>query len=118
MNMKILTAIVLMGLTLASCTSLTSTTYIKANDSFVLGNNRHEAFSVRLKNISPEDVEVHRAPISGGSHSFESIKRGQTVSIMVEKDCALVITNKAADKATVQLLVKGDTDLSMGYKNQ
>jgi hypothetical protein len=99
-----------------SCRTLTSTTYIDANNSFVLGNNEHGSFSVRLKNASSNNVEVHRAPIAGGTHTYETVKPGQTVNVSVEKDCALVIDNKSTNKATVELLVKGDTGLSMGYK--
>lgn len=101
---------------LTSCRTLTSTTYIDANNSFVLGNNEHRTFSVRLKNASSSNVEVHHAPIAGGTHTYETVKPGQTVSVSVEKDCALVIDNRSTNKATVELLVKGDTGLSMGYK--
>jgi hypothetical protein len=116
MKTQLALVITLAGFILTSCRTLTSTTYIDANNSFVLGNNEHGSFSVRLKNASSNDVEVHRAPIAGGTHTYETIKPGQTVNVSVEKDCALVIDNKSTNKATVELLVKGDTGLSMGYK--
>jgi hypothetical protein len=101
---------------LTACRTLTSITYIDANNSFVLGNNEHGSFNVRLKNVSSDNVEVHHAPIEGGTHTYETVKPGQTVNVTVEKDCALVIDNKSSNKANVELLVKGDTGLSMGYK--
>lgn len=105
------------GLVMTACGTLTSTTTIEANNSFVLGNNQHGTFSVRLKNISENDVELHRAPVDGGRHSFEIIKPGQTKRVKVERNTALVIENKSNSEASVELFVQGDTGLSMGYKN-
>ncbi len=100
-----------------SCRSLTSTTYIKGNDAFILGNNKHEEFSVRLKNVSKSNLELWRTPIDGGKHSPVTVKPNETVKVNVEKNTALKIENKTNEQATVELLVKGDTGLSMGYKN-
>jgi hypothetical protein len=117
MNIKTALIIFLVGLLVSACGTLTSTTTIDANNSFVLGNNRHGTFSVRLKNISEEDIELHRAPIDGGRHSFETVKPGKTVKVSVDKNTALVIDNKSTKKANVELFVTGDTGLSMGYKH-
>lgn len=100
-----------------SCKTLTSTTYIKANDAFILGDNPHREFSVRLKNVSSKNVELWRTPIEGGKHSPVTVKPNETVKVNVEKNTALRIENKNDEQATVELLVKGDTGLSMGYKN-
>jgi uncharacterized protein YcfL len=102
---------------LATSCSVTSSTRIKANDSFVLGNNEHGSFSVKLKNTSPEEVTIHEAPITGGTHTYEVVKPSKTVKVKVDKNTALVIQNKSQQEVTVDLLIKGDTGLSMGYKN-
>ena len=117
MKIKVAVIIILSGFFASACGTLTSTTTIDANNSFVLGNNQHGAFTVRMKNISQSDIEVHRAPVSGGRHSFEIIKPGQTVKVKVEENTALVIGNKSDKTANVELFVKGDTGLSMGYKD-
>jgi hypothetical protein len=117
MNIKTALMIFLVGLLITACSTLTSTTSIDANNSFVLGNNPHGTFSVRLKNISEEDIELHRAPIDGGRHSFETVKPGETIKVNVDKNTALVIDNKSTKKASVELFVTGDTGLSMGYKD-
>ncbi len=104
-------------LIVSSCRTLSSTTYIKANDAFVLGNNEHGEFSVRLKNASTKNLELWRAPIKGGRHSPLTVKPNETVKVCVEKNTALRIDNNNAEQATVKLFVKGDTGLSMGYKN-
>ncbi len=100
-----------------SCSTLTSTTSIKPKESFVLGNNEHGKAAVRLKNISNSDIEVYHAPIGGGKHSTVIVKPQETVNVKIERNTALVIANASADKVEVQLLVKGDLGLSMGYKN-
>lgn len=109
--------IAFIALTITSCGTLTSTTSIEGKNSFVLGNNKHGVFSVRLKNVSKSDVIVHRAPIEGGRHSFETVTPGKTVKVKVEKNTALVIDNQGLDQVSVELYVIGDTGLSMGYKN-
>ena len=115
---KVLFSLLALAFIFTSCRTLSSTTYIKANDSFLLGNNEHGGFSVKLKNVSPNDVTVHRAPIAGGQHSAQVVKPSESVTVKVEKNTALVVGNQSQEQATVQLLVKGNTgSLSMGYKN-
>jgi hypothetical protein len=113
-------ALVALSLFNASCRRLTSTTYIKANDSFLLGDNAHGQFKVKMRNASPHGIEVYRKPIEGGQHSFVTVEPMQTVNVSVEKNTALVVNNKSNDKATVQLVVTGGSgsNLSMGYKNK
>ncbi len=101
----------------ASCRTLKSNTTIKPNDSFVLGNNQHGVFKVKLKNVSKNDIEVYMAPVAGGSYSRQTVKPNESISVKVEKNTALVVDNKSADTASVDLKVKGDIGLSMGYKN-
>lgn len=104
----------------ASCNifnRLNSETTIQPNDRFVLGNNDHGAFKVKLKNISSIDLEVYLTPINGGKHSMQIIKPSQSTSIKVEKNTALNIANNSSTVAFVNLKVTGDTGLSMGYSN-
>lgn len=101
---------------ITSCKTLTSTTMIQPNKSFVLGNNEHGAAKVKLKNISPNDIEVYHAPINGGKHSSQIVKPNETVTVKVEKNTALVIANLSSLQASVKLFVTGDLGLSMGYK--
>jgi len=97
--------------------SLTSNTIIKPNDSFILGNNEHGSFSVKLKNVSDHDLEIYQAPIKGGKHSTQIVTPNGVITVKVDSDTALVINNKSSKMASVDLKVTGDTGLSMGYKN-
>jgi hypothetical protein len=115
---KILPAfIITVAFVSSSCRTLSSTTYIKAQDSFVLGNNEHGRYSVKLKNVSGAEVQLWKAPIGGGQHSPVTVKPNETLKTRVDKNTALRIENKSNEQVAVELLVKGDTGLSMGYKN-
>ena len=96
--------------------SLTSTTNIGPQDSFVLGNNRHGSFHVNLKNISSNPLNIHLAPIDGGTHSPVVVQPNQKLSLKVDSNTAVVIANQSNENASVELKVVGDTGLSMGYK--
>jgi hypothetical protein len=54
--------------------SLNSNTTIKPNESFVLGNNEHGTFKVKLKNASNHDLKIIMA-ITGGTHSPIIVKK-------------------------------------------
>jgi len=118
--MKAKITILFLALSLASCSalgSLTSNTTIQPNDSFVLGNNKHGCFNVKLKNVSNHDLKIFMAPIDGVTHSPIMIKPNESVKVKAESNTALVIENKSSEVASVDLHVTGDTGLSMGYKN-
>jgi hypothetical protein len=97
--------------------SLTSTTTIGPQNSFVLGNNKHGAFIVDLKNISSGPLKIHLAPIDGGTHSPVVVQPNQKASLKVDRNTAVFIANPSNENADVELKVHGDTGLSMGYKN-
>lgn len=97
--------------------TVTSNTTISPQNSFELGNNEHGSFTVKLKNVSKNDVVLHRAPIKGGTHSYITVKPKESVKVIVESNTALVIENKSNDTASIDLYITGDTGLSMGYKN-
>jgi hypothetical protein len=116
MKKLIIVCIALVAFT-TSCRTLTSVTTIKGNDSFILGNNEHSAYSVSLKNISSHDVTIYMAPIKGGTHTYQVVKPNQKAHVKVDKNTALMVQNKSNEEVSVALKVDGDTHLSMGYKN-
>lgn len=97
--------------------TLHSTTTIKANDAFILGNNKHGKFSVRLKNISNTEITIWQVPIAGGQHSPLKLGAQQKASLKVDRNTALRIENPSSAQIDVELIVTGDIGLSMGYKN-
>ena len=117
--MKAIISTIALTLIVTSCSifsPLTSNTSIKPNESFVLGNNEHGTFKVKLKNVSNHDLQIHMAPITGGSHSPNTVSPNETVTVKANRNTALIIENKSNEAASVDLYVTGDTRLSMGYK--
>ncbi len=115
-NVIIVFALVIATTSCSIFKTISSNTTIQPNDSFVLGNNVHGEFSVKFKNVSKNALMVYRAPNEGGKHSFVTVQPNETIKVTVEPNTALVVENKSNDVASVDLLVKGDTGLSMGYK--
>lgn len=97
---------------------LNSSTYIKANDAFILGNNAHAKFSIRIKNISKTALIIGQSPIAGGIRTEITLSANQVAKIQVDRNNLLRIDNPSNEEAAVSLQIKGDTGLSMGYKNQ
>jgi hypothetical protein len=117
--MKTIITTFFLALTISSCSvfgSLTSNTTISANESFVLGNNEHGTFSVKLKNVSNHDLKIVMAPNTGGTYSPITVKPKETVKVKAQPNTALIIENKSNEEASVDLYVTGDTGLSMGYQ--
>ncbi len=104
---------------LVSClpfNSLNSTTYIKANDEFILGNNIHGKFYASVTNTSNFEVTIWQYPNDGGRHSPITLKPSLSVKVTVDKNTSLRIENNSNGDVAIKLKVKGDTGLSMGYK--
>lgn len=96
--------------------SLNSTTYIKANDEFILGNNIHGKFYASVTNTSNVEVTIWQYPNDGGRHSPITLKPSLSVKVTVDKNTSLRIENHSNEEVAIKLKVKGDIGLSMGYK--
>ena len=114
--MKNLIVTIIFAAVTVSCGSLTSNTFIKPNDSFILGKNEHGNFKVKLKNVSKNSIQIHQEPNDGGTHSFQKVKPNELITIKIDKNTALVFANDTKDTASVDLKVTGDIGLSMGYR--
>jgi hypothetical protein len=114
---KFLIALTALTLTASSCKTVYSTTTIEAKKSFVLGDNEHEAFEVTIKNISNDNVELSQMPNGGTKQLIQVLNSNKSAIIKIEKNTALYIENKSDNKASVELNLKSNTHLSMGYKN-
>lgn len=112
-------ALLLVAIYLVSCfpfKSLHSTTYIKANDEFILGNNFHGKFYAHVTNISNFEVTIWQYPNDGGRHSPITLKPSMSVKVAVDKNTSLRFENHSNEEVAVKLHVRGDVGLSMGYK--
>jgi hypothetical protein len=113
--------LLLVTISLVSCLSLhtlNSTTYIKANDEFILGNNVHGRFNASVTNISNFDIIIWQYPNDGGRHSPITLKPSMNTKVNVDKNTSLRFENHSNEQVAVKLNVNGDIGLSMGYKNK
>ena len=118
--MKTTIITIFFALCMNSCSvfgSLTSNTTIQPHESFLLGNNEHGTFKVKLKNVSNHSLTIVMAPIDGGTHSPITVKPNESTTVKAARNTALVIANNSNQVASVDIYVTGDTGLSMGYKN-
>ena len=90
---------------------------IKANDTFILGNNENGKFYVYVTNTSNYEITIWQYPLTGGRHSPLILKGLSSAKILVDKNTSLRFVNTASEEVAVKLKVKGDLGLSMGYKN-
>jgi len=111
--------LLLVAFNLASCLpfkSLNSTTNIKANDEFILGNNVHGKFYADVTNISKFEIIFWQYPNDGGRHSPITLKPSMNAKVTVDKNTSLRFENHSKEEVAIKLKVKGDIGLSMGYK--
>lgn len=105
------------SLSMTACRSLTSVTSIKANESFVLGNNPHGSYTIQLRNTAKQPLTITQTQLDGTVKSTTIAKYKEWLTLQVDKNTAVQIGNKSEKTAEVELKIVGDTHLSMGYKN-
>jgi len=98
--------------------TLNSTTYIKANDAFILGENEHNRFQVTVTNTSIVPVDIWQYPLSGGRHSLVSLRPTEKIKLKVEENTSIRIENSSSEQVAVRLRVKGDLGLFMNYRDK
>ncbi len=96
--------------------SLTSTTYIEANQSFVLGEGKHGSYTAKIINKGKVDVEVFTAPENEERKSLGVLKPDAKGEYKVAKNMQVIFKNLGAEKAVIGIKLSGETNLSMGYK--
>lgn len=115
---KFMSALVFLLVIVAqSCASLTSTTQIDAQRSFVLGEGTHFAYTAKVHNVSLLDIEVFTKSIDGNENSLGVLKVGEQKTYAVPANTAVRFKNSADFSASIKVVIYGDSNLSMGYKD-
>jgi hypothetical protein len=106
--------------TAASCSTIKASFYslttIGPRDSFVLGANAHDAFSVRMRNVSRTPVTVRKKLASGEISLIEVVQPGETIALRADANAALIFENGSDRRADIKLTISGDTNLAMTYE--
>ncbi len=107
------------GLAYASCGTIgkvNSTTYIPPLKSFELGNGQHGSFTAQIRNASAVNIEILTRPLEGKEKSVAVLKPNEKIRLSVEGNAKAIFKNSSPTEATLELVLEGDTGLSMGYK--
>lgn len=109
------------GISMTSCLSfrtLHSTTYIKAADAFILGDNEHGIFRATVTNASQVPIDIWQYPLTGGKHSLVTLRPSEKAKVKVDANTSIHIENSSKEQVAVKLKVKGDVGLSMSYREK
>ena len=101
---------------LSACRSLTSVTYIKRGESFVLGDNPHGNYSITARNQDAAPVEVFRTGADGAKVSLGVLTTGKSTQVDVPANTTVILKNLGDAPAAVGIKITGDTGLGMGYQ--
>ncbi len=96
--------------------TLTSTTYIEPNQSFVLGEGKHGGYNAKITNISNVGVEVFGESENEERKSLGVLKPKDKSEYNIAKNTKVIFKNLGSEKAAIGIKLSGDTGLSMGYK--
>ncbi len=99
-----------------SCRSFTSHTYIKAYDNFVLGDNEHGAYEVKMRNTSRTNLSVYQKAKDGSIDAQMIAKPNEWITLQVKENKALFVGNKSEGVAEVDFIITSNYHLSMGYQ--
>ena len=96
--------------------TLTSTTIIESNQSFVLGEGKHGGYKAKIVNKGKVDVEVFTASENESAKSIGVLKADNKADFTILKNTKVIFKNLGNETATIGIKLSGDTGLSMGYK--
>lgn len=88
---------------------------IESGQSFALGENRHGAFRAAVENDGAMPVEV-LARSDAGERVLGSLAPGEKANVRFADGETAIFVNRGAQKAHVDVDVRGDTNLSMAYE--
>ncbi len=112
---NIITATILSAVIFSSC-SLTSGLTIEPNKSFELGNGRHGSYTVTATNKKKMPIDVYQINEQNVQTLVATLQPGDTETLRVAANNTLILKNNSNDTALVNVKINGDTQLSMGYK--
>jgi hypothetical protein len=91
--------------------SLRSGLQIEAGSQFVLGDNPHRSFSARVRNAGEVPVRVR-----SGEQTIAEVAPGESARARFAPGEAAIFVNQTDTPAQLDVRVRGDVRLSMGYE--
>ena len=99
-----------------SCSTLHSTTYIDPKKSFVIGEGKHGSYVAQVQNEGKGDIEVIQVNEQGVSTTLGLLKKGDKKEYSVKRNTTVMFKNDNLAKGVIKIRLRGDSNLSMGYK--
>lgn len=112
MTLRFLLALLL---ALGGCGSIHSGLTIEPGTQFVLGGPRNGSFSAELANVGAVAVDVLEVTASGDTVEVEVLAPGASATARFARGSAALLRNRSDRDASVDAVIRGDTDLGMGY---
>ncbi|GAB5537234.1 MAG: hypothetical protein Rubg2KO_34830 [Rubricoccaceae bacterium] len=100
---------------LAGCSSIRSTIGIDPGEQFVLGGEQEGAFTAELLNVGPESVDIYEATADGDTLLITTLSPGRAARASFASGSAALLANPSRQEASIQAVVRGDTNLGMRY---
>lgn len=104
------------AIVLYSCGTLKSTTYIEPNQSFVLGENKHNGYNSSVRNTGEVKVQIVLIDENGEKNNVGVLAKGEEQKLRVPANNTVQFSNKSEQMAEIKIKALGDTNLTMGYK--
>ncbi len=105
---------IVITLSLSSCATLQSNTYIDADQTFILGKGSHSRYKASVKNTGTEDVAIIGYTQSDFRMDLPVLKPGERTSIIVPKDTRITFKNLGDAQTSIKIR-SSKAKLSMGY---
>ncbi|OGX91360.1 hypothetical protein [Hymenobacter coccineus] len=103
---------------LLACGGITSHTYIKVGEQFVLGGWQRGTFRVKARNSGPVPVSVAERRTSGAVQERGRLEPGQDAALACGAGSALLMRNLGDRTAEIDAKITGDASFSMGMTQE
>lgn len=103
---------------LTACNALTSALTVQPGKQFELGGNQNGAFTVQAKNVGDVAVTISERRAGGQRLPFGTFRPGAQQTLRFSSGSTAIIDNPSDKPARLDLVVTGDTNLSMKETQQ
>jgi hypothetical protein len=111
-----LVLLVLLPMMVGGCGGINSGLSIPPGEEFRLGENRHGAFSIAVRNDGAVPVDLLIEGPDGNRTTIATLAPGSSADERFAADTIAIFANPAERTAELTVRITGDTGLSMGYE--
>ncbi len=105
----------LVALSTSACAQLRSDLRVPSGEQFELDGTDAGAYTVAARNVGPVPVAVVERSRDGRRTARGTLATGASTRLRLAPGSTVVVVNRSAREARLDVRVTGDTDLGMGY---